>query len=310
MGAGYDTSADLWAVGCVLGELIDGKPVFPGENDLDQLSLISRSLGIFPSFLRQKLLESGRGIVRYSESKSLESRYRGKVPNEVIDLLKMLLSLDKNDRPTAIESLSHPFFQELISQETSSDISILHLDLNFEKEIRSFHETEIPRNFSPIRNNLMKMNFSQSNLNTKHSEIYGSVSYGYLKGTQNSIRKNVLKISEPSKILESNFLSFHKPGLNQLAKNLQKSTTFRDENASSSNRKMMGETGSKIKSNSIMPSVTRSINFGKNEKKIFGNVPQRKINSRKKEKHIFDLPENKTSFRSPVLPLIHCGLRW
>ena len=256
------------------------------------------------------MLESGRGIVRYSESKSLESRYRGKVPNEVFNLLKKLLSLDKDDRPTAIESLSHPFFQELISQETSSDISIFHFDLNFEKEIRSFHENEIPRNFSPIRKNLMKMNFSQSNLNTKQSEIYGSVSYGYLKGTQNSIRKSVLKTSEPSKILESNFLSFHKPGLNQLAKNLQKSTTFRDENASNSNRKMMGEINYKIKSNSIMPSVTRSINFGKNEKKIFGNIHQKKVTSRKKEKNTFDLPEDKISFRTPVLPLINCGHRW
>ena len=35
----------MWAVGCILGELIDGNPMFPGENELDQLFLIQKCLG-------------------------------------------------------------------------------------------------------------------------------------------------------------------------------------------------------------------------------------------------------------------------
>lgn len=26
---------DIWAVGCIMGELIDGQPLFPGENEID-----------------------------------------------------------------------------------------------------------------------------------------------------------------------------------------------------------------------------------------------------------------------------------
>lgn len=32
MGCAYGKEIDLWSVGCILGELIDGMPMFPGEN--------------------------------------------------------------------------------------------------------------------------------------------------------------------------------------------------------------------------------------------------------------------------------------
>ena len=31
----YGKPADLWAVACILGELIDGQPLFPGDNEMD-----------------------------------------------------------------------------------------------------------------------------------------------------------------------------------------------------------------------------------------------------------------------------------
>jgi hypothetical protein len=36
---------DIWAVGCIMAELIDGRPIFPGANDLEQLSLIHTLIG-------------------------------------------------------------------------------------------------------------------------------------------------------------------------------------------------------------------------------------------------------------------------
>ncbi|XP_036874837.2 cyclin-dependent kinase 20 isoform X1 [Manis javanica] len=41
----YDQGVDLWAVGCILGELLNGSPLFPGENDIDQLCCVIRILG-------------------------------------------------------------------------------------------------------------------------------------------------------------------------------------------------------------------------------------------------------------------------
>jgi serine/threonine protein kinase len=43
VGCKYSKEIDLWAVGCIFGELIDGVPMFPGENEIDQLFLIQKS---------------------------------------------------------------------------------------------------------------------------------------------------------------------------------------------------------------------------------------------------------------------------
>jgi cyclin-dependent kinase-like len=41
----YDKPVDIWAAGCVFAEMIDSQPLFPGESDIDQLSLMQRCLG-------------------------------------------------------------------------------------------------------------------------------------------------------------------------------------------------------------------------------------------------------------------------
>ena len=41
----YTFSVDIWAVGCILVELITRQPLFPGSDSLKQLELITRRLG-------------------------------------------------------------------------------------------------------------------------------------------------------------------------------------------------------------------------------------------------------------------------
>lgn len=31
----YGKPVDIWAIGCILGELTDGEPLFPGESEID-----------------------------------------------------------------------------------------------------------------------------------------------------------------------------------------------------------------------------------------------------------------------------------
>ena len=35
---GYTKALDIWAVGCILGEMISNKPLFPGKHYLDQVA--------------------------------------------------------------------------------------------------------------------------------------------------------------------------------------------------------------------------------------------------------------------------------
>ena len=36
---------DVWAIGCVFAELLNGQPLWPGKSDVDQLYLIQKTLG-------------------------------------------------------------------------------------------------------------------------------------------------------------------------------------------------------------------------------------------------------------------------
>ncbi len=39
---------DIWSIACILGELSDGQPLFPGESEIDQLYTIQKVLGQLP----------------------------------------------------------------------------------------------------------------------------------------------------------------------------------------------------------------------------------------------------------------------
>jgi len=42
----YGPPVDIWAIGCVFAELLTSRPLWPGGSDVDQLYLISQTLGI------------------------------------------------------------------------------------------------------------------------------------------------------------------------------------------------------------------------------------------------------------------------
>ncbi|KAK4471395.1 hypothetical protein MN116_004827 [Schistosoma mekongi] len=50
---GYDQAIDIWSFGCLVAELINGLPLFPGEDEADQMACIMEVLGLpHPSLLR------------------------------------------------------------------------------------------------------------------------------------------------------------------------------------------------------------------------------------------------------------------
>ena len=41
----YDSSVDIWSAGCIFGEMLLGRPLFPGAHEINQLHLILDSIG-------------------------------------------------------------------------------------------------------------------------------------------------------------------------------------------------------------------------------------------------------------------------
>ena len=44
----YDVEVDIWSAGCIFAEMIDGKPLFPGKDHVNQFSIITELLGTPP----------------------------------------------------------------------------------------------------------------------------------------------------------------------------------------------------------------------------------------------------------------------
>lgn len=42
----YAMAIDMWSLGCILAELYTGMPIFPGENEQEQLACIMEVLGV------------------------------------------------------------------------------------------------------------------------------------------------------------------------------------------------------------------------------------------------------------------------
>lgn len=65
----YHTAVDIWSLGCILAELYTGYPLFPGENEQEQLSCIMEVLGVPDRYLvdrssRKKLFFDSTGSPR------------------------------------------------------------------------------------------------------------------------------------------------------------------------------------------------------------------------------------------------------
>ena len=41
----YTTAIDVWATGCIFAEMLLGKPLFPGQDEAQQIELILATLG-------------------------------------------------------------------------------------------------------------------------------------------------------------------------------------------------------------------------------------------------------------------------
>jgi len=106
----YSTAIDIWSAGCIFAEMITGRPLFPGDSEIDELHRIFRVLGTpnestwpgvtsLPDFSPTFPTWRPGSLARY---------VRGLCPKG-LDLLARMLVLDPSRRITAIDALQHEY---------------------------------------------------------------------------------------------------------------------------------------------------------------------------------------------------------
>jgi serine/threonine protein kinase len=58
----YDKKVDIWSAGCILAEMLQGMPLFPGKDHINQFFLITEVLGHPPREVVEKITSGNVGV--------------------------------------------------------------------------------------------------------------------------------------------------------------------------------------------------------------------------------------------------------
>jgi len=112
----YTIAADLWAVGCILSELVTSNVLFSGKSELDQLIKIFSSLGAPTSeiWLNLHSFPSTKKIIfPLQPYNSVFSKMYGEMDFVAVDLIQKFLVYDPAKRISARCALKHRFFKNV-----------------------------------------------------------------------------------------------------------------------------------------------------------------------------------------------------
>lgn len=145
----YTRGIDMWSLGCILGEMLLGKPLFPGSSTINQVERIMATLppptnegnssqnffgskeikkeekkemaGLFHDYFFADLISvsAGYGINLLEKTPNGPRRtlkdLLPEVSEKALDLISNLIVFNPTQRLTAIEALEHPYVAEWVS---------------------------------------------------------------------------------------------------------------------------------------------------------------------------------------------------
>jgi len=111
----YSTPVDIWSIGCIFAEMCNGRPLFAGTSEADQLDSIFRHLGTpteesFPGVT--ELPEFKSDFPAYPAPASLQRLVPSMDPRGA-ELLHLMLAFDPSQRISARDAMSHAYFDDL-----------------------------------------------------------------------------------------------------------------------------------------------------------------------------------------------------
>ncbi|XP_069486517.1 mitogen-activated protein kinase 10 isoform X1 [Ambystoma mexicanum] len=123
LGMGYKENVDIWSVGCIMGEMVRHKILFPGRDYIDQWNKVIEQLGTpCPEFMK-KLQPTVRNYVENRPKYAgltfpklfpdslfpADSEHNKLKASQARDLLSKMLVIDPAKRISVDEALQHPY---------------------------------------------------------------------------------------------------------------------------------------------------------------------------------------------------------
>jgi len=123
LGMGYAENVDIWSIGCIFGEMVRARVLFPGTDHIDQWTKIVELLGTPNTEFLSRLQPSVRSYVENrphynkvafevlfsNEMFPADSEGGRLTASHARDLLSRMLVVDPNNRISVDEALKHPY---------------------------------------------------------------------------------------------------------------------------------------------------------------------------------------------------------
>ncbi|KAM7176138.1 mitogen-activated protein kinase 15 isoform 1-T1 [Macrochelys suwanniensis] len=197
----YTKGVDMWSIGCILGEMLLGKPLFPGTSTVNQIEQI---LSVIPApsqegtqktewwnvgdSMENKILDilAIHSDYRASVINRISSRQRvtieeilpSSTPPHALDLLKSLLVFNPDKRLTAEEALQHPYVKRFHcpAKEPSLDYDvILPLDDDIQLSVAEYRNKLYEMILERKANNRQQKQIQRENLQPSPSQFKPSL---------------------------------------------------------------------------------------------------------------------------------------
>lgn len=126
LGLGYGPAIDMWSLGCILVELITGRPIFAAKNERDLLLYHMEVCGVPPAHILDRASRTAEFFSRaptgYHSLRVVDRKGRSRIPGSrplasvvqtddamLLDFLAGCFEWDPARRLTPDEALAHPF---------------------------------------------------------------------------------------------------------------------------------------------------------------------------------------------------------
>lgn len=230
LGSKYGMPIDMWSLGCIIAELLTGYPLFPGEDEADQLACIIELVGMPPNKIletakRARNFISSKGYPRYCTvvtmpdgssalqggrsrrgkprgipgSKDFPTALKGCDDPLFIDFLKRCLDWDPNTRMTPAQALRHAWLRRRLPKPPSE---------NPPPSRRSsgvYRNNQVPKlaNGNSSQHNVLNNSSNNSNTVNNHSQSNGNRNHNnttYGGGSSGIIDPDISKHTKLPKI--------------------------------------------------------------------------------------------------------------